>query len=209
MNEIFIENSMVSRTKLKQEIIKQQIIPFVCQKCQNNGIWLGEKLTLQLDHKNGIRNDNRKENLRFLCPNCHSQTETFNVGRTERKKASITKEEVVKLAKEAKSIRDIILKLNVSDCSVNYKRIKNFLVSESINLGNGFSKIVRSLTDRHSPRILTRKVERPTKEKLRELVWQKPIIAISNDFGVSDVAIHKWCKIYQIEKPPMGYWLKK
>ena len=38
---------------------------------------MDNKLTLQLDHINGINNDNRKENLRFLCPNCHSQTNTF------------------------------------------------------------------------------------------------------------------------------------
>jgi len=39
--------------------------------------WLGKPMSLQLDHINGIHNDNRIENLRLLCPNCHSQTETF------------------------------------------------------------------------------------------------------------------------------------
>ena len=38
---------------------------------------LDKKLSLQLDHINGINNDHRIENLRFLCPNCHSQTETY------------------------------------------------------------------------------------------------------------------------------------
>ncbi|MBA4064498.1 MAG: HNH endonuclease [Isosphaera sp.] len=39
--------------------------------------WRGKPLSLHLDHINGVSNDNRFENLRFLCPNCHSQTETY------------------------------------------------------------------------------------------------------------------------------------
>jgi hypothetical protein len=39
--------------------------------------WNNKGLVLQLDHINGVHNDNRVENLRILCPNCHSQTDTF------------------------------------------------------------------------------------------------------------------------------------
>ena len=38
---------------------------------------MGKKIVLQLDHINGINTDNTIKNLRFLCPNCHSQTPTF------------------------------------------------------------------------------------------------------------------------------------
>jgi len=48
-----------------------------CALCGNSGEWQGKPLTLQLDHANGRYDDNRLENLRWLCPNCHSQTETF------------------------------------------------------------------------------------------------------------------------------------
>tara|TARA_B110000967_G_C18436654_1_gene341181 strand:- start:49 stop:483 length:435 start_codon:yes stop_codon:yes gene_type:complete len=49
------------------------------RKCEECGIeeWNGKKIIHQLDHVNGISTDNRLENLKVLCPNCHSQTDTF------------------------------------------------------------------------------------------------------------------------------------
>ncbi|MFB8789366.1 MAG: group I intron-associated PD-(D/E)XK endonuclease [Potamolinea sp.] len=58
-------------------------------------------------------------------------------------------------------------------------------------------------------RIHTRKVERPFKEELEKLVWEKPTAQIAKEFGVSDKAVEKWCKGYGIAKPPRGYWMKK
>ena len=52
-------------------------IPYECAGCGNVGEWRGKPLGLQIDHINGDRMDNRRENLRFLCPNCHAQTPNF------------------------------------------------------------------------------------------------------------------------------------
>ncbi len=75
--EIFIENSLISRTVIRKRILKHNLIEYKCNKCLNKGEWKEESLSLHLEHKNGINNDNRIENLEFLCPNCHSQTKTF------------------------------------------------------------------------------------------------------------------------------------
>jgi hypothetical protein len=53
------------------------------------------------------------------------------------------------------------------------------------------------------------KVTRPSKEELRILVWEFPTSQLARRFGVSDVAIAKWCKKYEIKKPPRGHWTKR
>jgi len=84
-NEIFCVNSLVSQTTMREHIKKNNLIKYECEKCENKGEWMGEKISLQLDHINGINNDHRLENLRYLCPNCHSQTSTYGSKRFKKK----------------------------------------------------------------------------------------------------------------------------
>ena len=76
-SQCFVENSTYPRHRLKERIIKQKLIEYKCQKCGNEGVWMGKPLPLILDHENGVNNDNRLENLRFLCSNCDSQLPTY------------------------------------------------------------------------------------------------------------------------------------
>jgi len=77
IDDILTINSNYSRTALKKRLIFENIIDYKCSLCSIIDVWNENPISLQLDHINGINNDNRLENLRFLCPNCHSQTDNY------------------------------------------------------------------------------------------------------------------------------------
>lgn len=81
--EIFCERSSVPRAGLRAMAIRHGLFRGVCSLC-GIGEWLGKPLTIELDHINGISDDNRVHNLRWLCPNCHSQTPTFRNAKARR-----------------------------------------------------------------------------------------------------------------------------
>lgn len=62
---------------IKSYIIREKLIPYRCGKCGQGSIWKKQPLTLQLHHKDGNNKNNVIDNLEFVCPNCHSQTNTY------------------------------------------------------------------------------------------------------------------------------------
>ena len=74
---VFCEHSSYARHALKGRIINRKLIPYICSICHIEPIWNGKPMPLILDHINGIHNDNRLENLRFVCSNCDSQLPTY------------------------------------------------------------------------------------------------------------------------------------
>lgn len=78
LEDVLVENSSYARCLVKKRIIEAGLLDHTtCAECGQKDIWNGKTLVMHLDHTNGVNNDHRLENLRFLCPNCHTQTPTY------------------------------------------------------------------------------------------------------------------------------------
>ena len=75
--EKYLKNELpIQSYKLKKKLLKEELLEPKCSCC-NLTEWLNETIPLELDHINGNNKDNRLENLRLLCPNCHALTPTY------------------------------------------------------------------------------------------------------------------------------------
>lgn len=148
-NEIFIEKSPCNRKHIKILIENNNLIPYQCAECSNIGRWNGKPIKLQLEHKNGISNDHRLENLEYLCPNCHSQTSTYSgknihskvfVTRIEdlKKYSLISLDEILKLSKQwnisMHSVRSWLIKYKEKIIKQNIILDERFFLKNSNNI---------------------------------------------------------------------------
>lgn len=79
LEEVLVAGRRCNSSQLKKRLVRLGLLEDRCynQPCKVTVEWLGAPISLHLDHINGDHADNRLENLRILCPNCHSQTETY------------------------------------------------------------------------------------------------------------------------------------
>jgi len=191
INLILVENSSFSRHNLKNRIIKENLIEYKCSECGNGDIWNNKKLSLQLEHKNGVNNDNRLENLTFLCPNCHSQSNTYS-GKN-RKIYNSNKDRAIKKYNKNNIDSEIQIQIETKkkycECGTEI-----FLSSKMCNECKSFKE--RKVKDRPSINILLNDININGYE------------STGRKYNVTGNAIKKWIKKYGVE-PPKKQKLRK
>lgn len=106
---------------LKKYMLEDLHIPNKCAICSISQ-WQGKDLVLELDHIDGNSSNNDISNLRLLCPNCHSQTDTFRGRSINTGKQKVSDEDIINALKTTENVRQALIKLGLSPKGANYAR---------------------------------------------------------------------------------------
>jgi Zn finger protein HypA/HybF involved in hydrogenase expression len=123
IKDLFTEANAKYRSNhyLKKMIKDFELLPWKCSCC-NIENWQEKDITLELDHIDGSAHNCKLENLRLLCPNCHSQTDTFRGKGINTGKKKVTDEELRESIRTSKNIRQALINVGLSPRGGNYTR---------------------------------------------------------------------------------------
>jgi hypothetical protein len=170
IEEFLVEGSACCRTSLKKRLLREGLKQPICELCGQGEIWRGRRMSLILDHINGVGDDNRIENLRMVCPNCAATLDTHCA-----RKLRLPPRECAR-------------------CGVVFQpnRSKRRYCSSACGSRWDRSHLAGPRPDR-------RKVERPPYDQLVAEIQATNYCAVGRKYGVSDNAIRKWIRAYEDE----------
>jgi hypothetical protein len=177
LNEVLVAGSSYARGTLKRRLYAEGLKQRKCEQCGQEEEWNGRKMSLILDHINGVSNDNRIENLRILCPNCAATLDTHCARNLPRQRACAGCGEM----------------FAPSHIRHRYCTLKCWgaVRSDTSYVGPGASRGI--------PRPETRKVLRPTYWVLLSDIEELGYRGTGRKYGVSDNTIRKWLDQYDHE----------
>jgi hypothetical protein len=206
----YLSNSRsISSHILKRRLIEESIKSHCCENCSLT-LWLGEPIPIELHHEDGNNKNNNLQNLKILCPNCHSIQPNTHRGKTVRPIKKVKKTELENAIKTSKSLNGLLRILGASTSGSNYKYIRLRIKELNIScpfLEKASIKIINNFEPYANPKKC--KILWPNKEEFQLLLWEKPTTEIARILGISDAAISKFCTKNKLTKPPRGYWAKK
>lgn len=208
-NEMPIENylkkdSYIKLNTLKFKLIKEGLKRYECELCKRSK-WNNGQISLEIHHINGDNTDNRIENIQFLCPNCHSQTDNYcgnkNLKIQKRYYCKGCGKEIIKTItgfcddcyeEMIKGNNDVVTDDSANKKSINIygncKRCGKELHSKTkYNLCSSCCNIARAKVK-----------NKPTEIELKQMLKTYSIRSISKKYNVSDNTIRKWCKNYNL-----------
>ena len=168
LDQVMVENSPYRRGQLKDRLFAAGLKQRSCEICGQGEIWNGRRMSLVLDHINGVSNDHRLENLQVVCANCAATLET-HCGRN--------------LPRER----------TCPGCGQGFapRHIRHRYCSQAC-WGTIYSERKLGVPQPH-----LRRVERPSYEQLKEDVAAMSMLAVGRKYGVSDNAVRKWIRWYE------------
>ncbi|WP_205699519.1 HNH endonuclease [Conexibacter sp. SYSU D00693] len=172
LEELLVAGSLVARGTLKRRLYAEGLKEPRCELCGQGEHWRGRRMSLILDHINGVSNDNRLENLQIVCPNCAATLDT-HCGRNS--SAMVPERECLRCGSTFRPNRRAQRYCSRA-CGMRYDRAEK-------------------------PRPGARKVERPPTDQLLREVDELGFSAVGRRYGVSDNAIRKWLRTAGVEPP--------
>ena len=199
-------------SKLRSADALAALVKLRGRKCEKCGLqeWQGQKIPLQVHHIDGNHYNNVIDNLQILCPNCHAQTDTY--AGHNKNRVSISDEEFIEALKNESSIYAAIKKLGMSSGKYAYERANQLVIENNIvfntNKKQYTCKKCGSLITAEATYCskcaheLTRKVERPSREELKQLIRTTSFLGIARLYNnkITDNGIRKWCESYNLPK---------